>query len=94
MKIKPLFDRIVVSTEEQNTSSSGIFIGNESQDKPKIGTVLYAGEGNENSDGKKSPMYVNVGDKVLYNKFSGVEATIDNKQVIILRQTDILAVVE
>lgn len=94
MKIKPLFDRIVVSVDEKNTSAGGIFIGAEGQDKPKVGTVLYSGEGNENTDGKKTPMYVNVGDKVLYNKFSGVEATIDNKQVIILRQTDILAVVE
>lgn len=94
MKIKPLFDRIIVSQDDDSTSKGGIFIGTENQDKPKVGTVLYAGEGNENADGKKLAMYIKEGDKVLYNKFSCVEAVLDNKQVFILRQTDVLAIIE
>lgn len=94
MKIKPLFDRVIVETKKEDTSASGIFIGASNQDKPQIGKVLYVGDGNQTDDGKKLPMYINVGDSVLFNKFSGVEAVIDNKQVYVLRQTDILAIIE
>ena len=94
MKIKPLFDRVIVESEKQDVSASGIFIGSSSQDKPQIGKVLYAGEGNISEDGKKFPMYVSVGDTILFNKFSAVEAIVENKTVYILRQTDILAVIE
>ncbi|MBQ3158259.1 MAG: co-chaperone GroES [Clostridia bacterium] len=94
MKIKPLFDRVIVESEKQDVSSSGIFIGASSQDKPQLGKILYVGEGNIDDNGKKEPMFVSVGDNVLFNKFSAVEATIDGKTVYILRQTDILAIIE
>lgn len=94
MKIKPLFDRIIIEQEKEETSKAGIFLGNANQDNPIFGRVLYVGSGNENNDGKKLPMYIKAGDKVLYNKFSGVEALIDNKKVHILRQTDILAIID
>ena len=55
---------------------------------------MYVGDGNENQDGKKSTMYVKPGDKVLYDKVAGVDAVIDKKQVFIIRQTDILAIID
>ena len=94
MKIKPLFDRVIVEAKQENSSASGIFVGTTNQDKPQIGTVLFAGEGNQTDDGKQLPMFVKVGDSILFNKFSGVEAVIDGKSVYILRQTDILAIIE
>lgn len=94
MKIKPLFDRVVVEEENTSTTKSGIYLGNSGGDNPKIGKVLYVGDGNENQDGKKSTMYVKPGDKVLYGKFAGVDAVIDKKQVFIIRQTDILAIID
>ena len=94
MKIKPLFDRVIVECIQEQTTASGIFIGTESQEKPKTGKVLYVGEGNKTEDGKTIPMFVKVNDTILFNKFSAVEAVIDNKQVFILRQTDILAIID
>ncbi len=94
MKIKPLFDRVVLEEEKEETSKSGIFLGNANSDAPKIGRVLYVGEGNENSDGNKSKMYVCAGDRVLYNKYAAADTVIDDKHVLIIRQTDILAIIE
>ena len=94
MKIKPMYDRVVIEPQKEEDSKNGIFLGKTSQDKPQLGKVLYIGEGNENPDGKKLEMHVKVNDKVLYNKFSGVEAILDNKVVYIIRQTDILAIID
>lgn len=94
MKIKPLFDRVIVEITKQDVSASGIFIGTSSQDKPLLGKVLYVGEGLKNQDGHLEPMLVNVGNTVLFSKFSGVDTILDNKTVYILRQTDILAIIE
>lgn len=94
MKIKPLFDRVVVEEEQSNTTQTGIFIGNSNQDKPKFGKIIYAGDGNENADGKKSTMYVNIGDRIIYSKFAGEDIVIDKKTYSIIRQTDILAIIE
>lgn len=94
MKIKPLYDRIIVQPEEQEVSKSGIFLGTNNQDSPISGIVLYVGDGNESQDGKKLEMHIKPKDKILFNKFSGVEALLDNKKVYILRQTDALAIIE
>jgi len=94
MNIKPLFDRIIVEEEKTEYSNKGIFLGSETKDNPKIGKVMFIGEGNELENGKKCTMFVKPGDKVLYNKFSGVEAFINKKQFFIIRQTDILAIID
>lgn len=94
MKIKPLFDRVIVECESQDVSASGIFIGSSTQEKPQIAKILYVGDGNINDNGEKEPMFVKKDDTILFNKFSAVECCIENKTVYILRQTDILAVIE
>ena len=94
MKLKPLFDRVIVQEEKEETTSSGIFIGKSNNNNVLIGKVLYVGQGNENQDGKFSKMFVNVGDRIIFNKFTAADATISGKQVLILRQTDILAIIE
>ena len=78
MKIRPLFDRVVVEEEKEDTTKSGIFLGAVSNaDSIHVGKVLYVGPGNQNDDGEMTKMFVNVGDKVLFNKFSCAEACID-----------------
>lgn len=94
MKIKPLFDRIViepVDTEEK--TKSGIVLLAKDQEKPQMAKVIAVGPGG-NVDGKEVVMTVKVGDKVLYSKYAGSEFKIDGKEVTIMRQSDVLAVVE
>ena len=93
MKIKPLFDRVVIEEDKEEVSLNGIFIGASNKENVKTGTVLSVGDGNQN-DGKLEKMFVNVGDKVIYSKFSGIETSISNKKVFIIRQTDILAIIQ
>jgi len=94
MKIKPLFDRIVVEEVKEDKTESGIFLGTKNQDGPKTGIVLCTSKNEENADGKKLTLYVKEGDKVLFNKYAGAEVVVNKKTVIIIRQTDILAVLE
>jgi len=92
MKIQPLFDRIVIKQEDAETkTSSGILLAG-SQEKPQIATVLSVGKGGI-IDGKEIIMQVKVGDKVLYPKYAGSEIKLDGETLIVLRQSDILAVV-
>lgn len=92
MKIQPLFDRIVIKQEEAETkTSSGILLAG-SQEKPQVATVVAVGKGGV-IDGKEIIMQVKVGDKVLYPKYAGSEIKIDSETLIVLRQSDILAVV-
>lgn len=94
MAIKPLFDRVVVeaiNTEE--TTKSGIVLLAKDQEKPQMALVVAVGPGG-NVDGKDVSMSVKVGDRVLCSKYAGTEFKIDGKEVTILRQSDILAVVE
>lgn len=94
MKIKPLFDRIViepVDTEEK--TKSGIVLLAKDQEKPQMAKVIAVGPGG-NVDGKDVKMEINVGDKVLYSKYAGSEFKIDGKDVTIMRQSDVLAVIE
>ncbi len=91
--LKPLFDRVVIKEEPEDVSIGNIFIGSSNQDNIKIGTVICVGDGNDLENGEKSKMYVKPNDRVVYSKFSGMEAIIDKQTVFIIRQTDILAII-
>ena len=94
MKIKPLYDRVVLSPEKAlEKTASGIMLPEIAQEKSQMAKVVSVGEGGS-IDGKESKIQVKVGDKVLYTKFGGTEIKIDGKDYIIVRQTDILAIIE
>ena len=94
MKIKPLFDKIVVKAlESKEKTASGIVLPQAAQEKPQLAEVIAVGPGGI-VDGKQIEMKVKVGDKVLYSKYSGSEFKVDGETVTIFRQSDILAIVE
>ncbi len=94
MKLKPLFDKIVVKqVEEKKDNVGGIFLPTAAQEKQEIAVVVAVGEGGI-IDGKEVKMVVKVGDKVLYSKYSGSQFKIDGEEVTIIKQSDILAIVE
>ncbi len=94
MTIKPLLDRVVLQMEEaEETTKSGIVLTSAAQEKPQFATIVAVGPGGV-VDGKDVAMYVNIGDKVITSKYSGTEVKIDGEDFTIIRQSDILAVVE
>lgn len=94
MKLKPLADRVVIkSIETEKTTKSGIVLTSSAQEKPQMAEILAVGPGGT-VDGKEVTMYVNVGDKVIYSKYAGTEVKLEGEEYIIVRQNDILAVVE
>ncbi len=94
MKIKPLFDRVVLlPIENESETKGGILLPMAAQEKSQLATVVAIGSG-ENVDGKQIGMQVKVGDKVLYGKFTGTEITIDEVKYVVIRQPDILAIIE
>ena len=94
MKLKPLFDRVVVKVvENKEESVGGIFLPNSAKEKQEIATVVAVGDGGL-IDGKEVKMIVKVGDKVVYGKYAGNEFKIDGEDVVIIKQSDILAIVE
>lgn len=94
MTIKPLADRVVVkAVEMEETTKSGIILAASAQEKPQIAEVVAVGPGGM-VDGKEVEMYVKVGDKVITSKYSGTEVKLDKDEYTIVRQGDILAVVE
>ncbi len=94
MTIKPLTDRVVIKMiEAEETTKSGILLAASAQEKPQIAEVVAVGPGGI-VDGKEVKMYLNVGDRVIMSKYSGTEVKIDGVEYTILRQSDILAVVE
>ncbi len=94
MKIKPLADRLVVkpSAVEEKTKG-GIIVPDTAKEKPVLGEVIAVGPGRRGDDGKVIPMDVKKGDKVLYGKYSGTEVTLDGKEYLIMRESDLFAVV-
>jgi chaperonin GroES len=93
VKISPLSDRVVVkAAEETEQMRGGLYIPDTAKEKPQQGEIIAAGPG-KYEDGKLVPMTVKVGDKVLYGKYSGTEITLDGDVVLILRESDVLAVV-
>lgn len=93
MDIRPLFDRVVLELQKEQTSNiGGIFLPDMSKEKSQIATVVAVGEGG-NIDGKEVKMQVKVGDKVLFSKFAGTEFKYKDQDLLIIKQTDILAVI-
>lgn len=94
MKLKPLSDRVVIKTvEAEETTASGIILPGSAKEKPQIAEVVEVGPGG-NVDGKEVEMVVKKGDKVVASKYAGNEIKIDGQEYTILRQADILAIVE
>ena len=95
MKIRPLHDRILVKRqEEKETRKGGIIIPDSAKEKPQEGKVIAVGQGKVNDDGKKVPLDVKTGDKILFGKYSGSEVTLDNEEYLILREEDVLCILE
>jgi chaperonin GroES len=96
IKLKPLGDRLVVEAiEQEDATASGILIPESAKEKPQQGNVLAAGPGRLDDDGKRIAMEVKVGDRVLYARYAGTEIKLeDNKKVLILKESDVLALVE
>jgi len=95
LKIKPLADRVVVKPmEAEEKTKGGIILPDTAKEKPVEGTIVAAGPGKKSDDGKLVEMEVKVGNKVLYGKYSGTEVTIDGEEYLIMRESDIFAIVK
>ena len=95
MTIRPLADRVVIKmTEAEETTKSGIILAGSAKEKPQVAEIVAVGEGKYDENGKLIPMTVKVGDKVLTSKYSGTEVKVDGEEYTIVRQDDILAIVE
>lgn len=95
MNLRPLGDRLLVEpTEQEEMTASGIVLPETAKEKPMQGKVLAAGAGARKDDGSRAEMEVKVGDIVLYAKYAGTEIKIENKKHLILKESDILAIVE
>lgn len=94
MKLKPLFDKVVLKEEKQSeTTSSGIFLPVSDKEKPQIATVVSVGSGGF-IDGKNVEMVVKIGDRVVFSKYAGSVIKIDGEEFVVVRQADILAIIE
>ena len=94
MKLKPLADRVILKmVEAEETTKGGILLTTSAKEKPQMAVVLAVGPGG-NVDGKEVKMYVEKGQKVIYSKYAGTEVKLDGEEYIIVRQSDILAIVE
>ncbi len=95
MNLKPLADRLVVEPiEQEEVTAGGIILPETAKEKPQQGKVIASGPGRTDDEGERIAMEVKVGDRVLYAKYSGTEIKLDGKKLLILRESDILAVVE
>jgi chaperonin GroES len=95
MKIRPLHDRILVKRlEGEEKTKGGIIIPDTAKEKPQEGLVVAAGPGRVNEDGKVTPLDVKKGDKVLFGKYSGTEVTLEGEEHLIIREEDVLAVIQ
>ena len=95
MNLKPLGDRLVVEPKErEQTTASGLILPETAAEKPQEGEVLAIGPGRRDDDGKRVEMDVKVGDRVLYAKYGGTEVKVDGKKLLILKESDILDIIE
>ncbi len=95
MDIRPMHDHVIIRRkEEQPVSQGGIVIPDSATEKPVRGEVVAAGNGRVMSNGEVTPVDVNVGDEVLFGKYAGTEIKLDDEQLLVMRESDILAVVE
>jgi len=95
MSLRPLQDRIIVKRlEEESKTAGGLFIPETAKEKPQRGEIVAAGKGKKTEEGKVLPLDVKVGDKVLFGKYSGTEIKMDGEELLIMREDDLLAVIE
>ncbi len=95
MKIRPLHDRILVKRmEEQEVKKGGIIIPDTAKEKPQEGKVIAVGNGKVGEDGKRIPLDVKAGDKILFGKYSGSEVKVEDEEYLILREEDVLGIIE
>ena len=94
LKLKPLGGRVIVEPiEQEEMTAGGIILPETAKEKPQEGKILAAGPGERDEDGERIPMEVQIGDKVLYAKYSGTEVKMDGKKLLILRESDLLGIV-
>lgn len=91
MKIKPLFDRVLILPSPEKETSGGLTLPNKIAERPYLGEVVAVGDGLD-TEGKKQDLQVSIGDKILYSKYGGTPIIIDKTEYIIMRQADILAI--
>ena len=96
MKIRPLYDRIVVKRIEDSTekTASGLFIPDSAKEKPQEGEVIAVGAGKRNDDGKLIPLDVKAGDRILFGKYSGSDIKLDGEEYMIMREDEVLGILE
>jgi chaperonin GroES len=95
MKLRPLDDRVVIKpSEAQGKTAGGIYLPDTAKEKPQIGKILWVGPGKVQDDGKRAAMSVKKGDEVIYGKYMGNEIEIDGEKYVIVRESDLLGVVE
>jgi chaperonin GroES len=95
MDIRPLHDRIIVERlEEETKTAGGIIIPDTAKEKPQQGKVIAVGKGKKTEEGKILPLDVKVGDKILFGKYSGTEIKLDGKEFLMMREDDVLGVIE
>ena len=95
MKLKPLGDRLIVKpVEEEETTASGLVLPETAKEKPQKGTVVAAGDGAIAEDGTRRPLDVAEGDEVLYSKYGGTEITVEGDELLVLRESDVLAKIQ
>ena len=95
LKLRPLADRLVVKpTEQEEITASGIYVPDTAKEKPQEGKVVAAGPGRKDDDGNRIPMDVAEGDRVLYAKYAGTEVKLDDQKYLILKESDILAILD
>ena len=95
MKIRPLADRVVIKrTQEEEKTKGGIIIPDTAKEKPQEGKVIAVGKGKRNEDGKVMPLDVKAGDRILFGKYSGSEIKLDGEEHLIVREEDILGIIE
>ncbi len=95
MKLQPLHDRVIVKpSEPEEVTKGGIILPDTAKERPQQGEVIAVGTGKLTEDGKVIPLQVKVGDKVIYGKYSGTEVTIDGEEYLIMRESDIFAIVQ
>jgi len=95
MSLRPLSDRVIIKrVEEEAVSAGGIVLPDSAKEKPSQGEVLAVGNGATNSKGELQPMSVKVGDNVMFGKYSGTEVEVDGEELLVMSESDIIAVVE
>lgn len=94
LNMRPLGDRVIIEPiEQEEVTASGLYIPETAKEKPQQGNVLAVGTGRTDDEGKKIPMELKAGDKVLFAKYAGTEVKMDGKKLLIMKETDILAIV-